>query len=101
MSEMSMEDVEEFLTKVSGGASRVGTQEGRLMVAATFGYLDARFMVYMMETHGFPLTMSAMVANKRDLKVDFTGLRCELTKIGKKPSTIDSELAEMRHFAGA
>ncbi len=93
-----IETLGRFLTDLSGGEDKVGTREGRLAVAMAFGYLDARFMVYMMETHGLPLSIQAMKAKENGLKTDLNGLRWELEKIGKKPDTIESELKEVRFF---
>lgn len=90
---------EECLTDLSGGEDKIGTQKARLNVAAYFGYLDARFMIYMMETHGLPLSIQAQKAKEKGLKIDFGGLRYELERIGKKPETIESELREVRFFS--
>jgi alanyl-tRNA synthetase len=87
-----------LLTDISGGEKNVGTQAGRLRVAASVGYIDSRFMVFMKETYGYPLSMTAMKAAENGLKVDYSGLRYELEKIGKKEETIESELKEIRYF---
>lgn len=94
-------ELEQFLTTLSELRGGVGSLEGRLSVALSFGYLDARFMVHMMETNGLPLSVSAIAAKKRGLKLDFSGLRVELERIGKKPDTIDSELREVKFFMEA
>jgi alanyl-tRNA synthetase len=87
-----------LLTDISGGEANVGAQVGRLRVAASVGYIDSRFMVFMKETYGYPLSMTAMRAAEDDLKVDYAGLRYELERIGKKEETIESELKEIRYF---
>lgn len=96
---MDINEAEQILTMLSGGPAKVGSLEGRMAVAAAFGYMDARTMVFFKETHGMALSIVAMMAVKKGLKIDYSGLRYELEKIGKNPDTIDSELKEVRFFA--
>lgn len=95
---MTLEEMEMELTRLSGGSEFVGSLVGRMRVAMSFGYVDARSMVYLKETYGYPLADSALQASKRGFKIDFGGLRYELEKIGKKPEAIESELEEVRYF---
>lgn len=98
---MDIDQFRNLLTDVSGGPHKVGTLEGRMVVATCCGYMDARTMVHLKETHGFPLSLCALEATKRGLKIDFGGLEQELICIGKKPETIKSELDEVRLFVAS
>ena len=93
--------INELLIEISGGSDKVGTLEGRMKVALSVGYMDSRTMVHLMETHGLPLSMCAMKCAEHGLKIDYSGLRCELERIGKKAATIDSELLEVKFFVDA
>lgn len=88
-------DLEHLLTQLSGGETSVGTLRGRMAVARYCGYFDARAMVFFHETHGLPLSFQVIEIAKLGLKIDFLGLRYELERIGKKPTTIESELQEL------
>lgn len=93
-----LKELEDLLIAGSGGAAKVGTLEGRVALAALCGYADARTLVFYRETYGLPLSLAAIKVKKWGLKIDFRGLRYELERIGKKPETIESELAEVRFF---
>lgn len=95
---MTIETFKEMLTEISGGEEYVGTMDARMAGAASSGFMDARTMVDLMQTHGFPLSLCAVKAVAAGLAIDFGGLRLELERIGKKPSTIDSELKEVKYF---
>lgn len=90
---------DEWLTQASGGAHCVGTLQGRMAVAMRLGYADSRTLVHLRETFGLALCDSVVICQKRGLKIDWSSLRYELEKMGKKTSSIDSELKEARHFA--
>lgn len=94
-----MDELEAMMIKVSGGLDKIGALDARLRVAISAGYMDARSMVHLMETHGLPLSLCAQQCIEVGLKIDYSGLRYELERIGKKPDTIDSELREVIFFA--
>lgn len=82
---------------------RVRTEGGsswsaRVVTAANFGYMDAKHIIYMMQTFGFPLWAYIEAVDKRklDLKIPWMGLEHELLCIGKERSSIDSLFKELQ-----
>ena len=74
---------------------------GRVRVAAACGYFDARTMVNLHQTHGYPLDICADKITAAGLRVDWSGLRDELQRIGKDNDSITSLFREMGYAGGA
>jgi hypothetical protein len=70
----------------------------RIAVARSCGYMDAKHMVFMMETNGFPIWAYIDHMNEKlhlKLAIPWEMLEHELICIGKKPGTIRSLFQEM------
>ena len=71
----------------------------RVSVARFYGYMDAKFMCFLMGTIGFPLVECVLATQKIDpLRVPYLMLEYELSIMGKKPSSIASTLEEIRRY---
>lgn len=72
----------------------------RMQVAVFFGYYDAKTMRYFRETYGLALADQLPLLRKKfpEAKIPYEGLRHELTCMGKKKSSIESELKELCEF---
>lgn len=72
----------------------------RMQVAVFFGYYDAKTMRYFRETYGLALADQLPLLRKKfpEAKIPYEGLRHELACMGKKKSSIESELNELREF---
>lgn len=78
--------LQEFSANLPAG---MDAQQKRSCVLAAFGYMDAKFMVLLYSTHGYPLEEAAYRAGQYGLKLDVEGLRYELLMIGMQPATVD------------
>jgi hypothetical protein len=75
------------------------TLSDRVKVAFCCGYMDAKHMVFMKETYGFPLEAYMDQARKTlgsALKLDYAGLRHELLMAGTRESAVEAEFAELK-----
>lgn len=72
----------------------------RFDVAAALGYMDARTMVRYYETHGLGIVDQALFLAKKypGIRLDWSGLVYELSRIGKSRRSVDAMLQEAREM---
>ncbi len=95
----------QFIGEVESIYGRVLARTGdkwsaRLAISTALGYYDAKYLRYMSETHGFSVVDAVMCARRMgfNYKVPYEMLRYELKLMGKKESSIDAMMAEVREF---
>lgn len=73
------------------------------VVAALTNYVDAAFMIDMMETHGYPLIDQVIKLRSEgiDKKIPYLELEIRLLRLGKSASSAQSMLAEVRQYDAA
>lgn len=98
--EKTLAEVLEELCSSIHAATKGSEWAKRMNVAMFFGYYDAKAMRYFRETHGLALVDQLILLRKKypDIKVPYDGLKAELAWMGKKPSSIEAELKELRDF---
>lgn len=84
----------ESFAKAIHEAAPGDAMEKRVAVARACGYLDARFIVFLKETYGYPLDMAAMKAAECGLKICWSDVKHELLMTGMQEGGADAQIEE-------
>jgi hypothetical protein len=97
--EMRFENFETVLKSIHDSVPGDASDK-RIGVAAAFGYLDAKTVIFYKETYGLSIADQIIIIQKNgaNLRMDWSGLRHELLMLGKKESAVEAEIAEAKEF---